>query len=61
MSELALFYHWPHDYWRRIGWFEFRLWLREMRRQVTRVNDDQGRQQWLDQQRAKHERIRNGR
>lgn len=31
LAALAEHYHWPHDFWRRMGWRELRLWLGELR------------------------------
>lgn len=36
IAALAEHYHWPHDYWRRMGWREFRAWLRERNRSIKR-------------------------
>lgn len=33
LAALAEHFGWPHDFWRRMGWREMRLWLREMRDQ----------------------------
>lgn len=31
-------YHWPPDFWRPMGWREFRAWLRERARSIERRN-----------------------
>lgn len=31
---LCEFYHWPPDFWRRMGWREFQSWLRERARSI---------------------------
>lgn len=32
LDALCSHYHWPHDFWRRMGWRELRSWLGAMRR-----------------------------
>jgi hypothetical protein len=39
IAALAEHYHWPHDYWRRMGWREFRSWLRARNRSVKRQRE----------------------
>lgn len=41
IAQLAEHFHWPHDYWRRMGWREFRAWLRERNRSVERRAEGQ--------------------
>lgn len=36
LAGLAEHYHWPHDFWRRMGWREMRAWLAAMRRSIDR-------------------------
>lgn len=33
VAALCEQYGWPHDFWRRMGWRELRLWMRELREQ----------------------------
>jgi hypothetical protein len=68
VSLLCDTYHWPPDFWRSMGWREFKAWLRERRQLVERQNQAHTsdpntwagaeRDGWWAQQRAKREQIR---
>ena len=64
MSVLCLTYHWPPDFYRRMGWRLFWAWVRECRqvREGVRADTDrwQGAEQdpWWAEQRAKREKMR---
>jgi hypothetical protein len=63
-------YAWPHDFWKGMGWREFKAWLRERaalierknRAHVTDPNTWTGAEHdgWWAQQRALRERQRRG-
>lgn len=61
-------YHWPPDFWRRMGWREFRAWISERARSVRAQTEGQTtspdswanreRDPWWAEQHEKHRKMR---
>jgi hypothetical protein len=64
-------FHWPPDFWRRMGWREFKGWLRARAALIDRQNQATvgdpntwaGAEQdgWWAEQRARRDQMRRGR
>lgn len=56
IAGMAQAFSWPHDFWRRMGWREFRVWVRALH--DLRVAEQEAAERARAEQESKQEAAR---